>query len=268
MGRYTLKKCVSSFRPSILLTRPAAVNRFRRKFILTFALALLCWATANSLSYFVRSEGWGNLLGTDRYRVEAMGFPWLIWGEGSWFRGYYFDRRGLTADASIAVATSFVVGLGVALFASRGRPNVSERAPGVVSAAGASPWQFSLSTLLIATTVVSIVLSGIRTSIDSLWAILLFVYVCSPSLMVVVAQLSRRRKPVERILAVLLTDLALIVAAAVLAEYVDGIGDWTKGIMGIFVCWIPQFTLFLAVAFAWGAVAPAPRLAAKESRAP
>ncbi len=46
--------------------------------------------------------------------------------------------------------------------------------------------------------------------------------------------------------------LALMVAAAVAAEQHPDIKDFTKGLMGIFVCWTPQVVLFAVIGAYFG----------------
>ena len=75
-----------------------------------FAGALFC-AALNALSYFFRSDGWGNLLGTTPQHREALGFPLQIWESGNSYGGYFADYRAVLLNAAFGAAIGTVCGL-------------------------------------------------------------------------------------------------------------------------------------------------------------
>ena len=220
-----------------------------RTFRLAFTSSLLVWATLNSLSYFARSGGWGNLVGTEPQAIEAIGFPWVIWGEGGACGSRFMSGAAMAGDAALAVAASLAVGLATAWLAARrpcGEPSQTPLPPEATRR-----FQFSLRTMLISTAAVAFVLSLVRSEVNALAILLLIVYLFGPSILLVVAHLSRRMVPLDRGILLAVTGLALVVAAAVLGEVIDGIHDFTRGIMGLFVSWVPQCLLMLIVLLIW-----------------
>lgn len=218
-------------------------------FRLGFTISLLVWASLNSLSYFVRSGGWGNLVGMHPEGVEAIGFPWTVWGEGGTYGSRHMSTAAMAADAAVAVAASLAVGAAVAWLANK-------RSPGLTPSATIPPeatrrFQFSLRSMLIGTAAVAFVLSLVRSEVNALAILLLIVYVFGPSILLVAAHVTRRMVPLDRGILLSAIGAALVAAAAVLGETIAGIHDFTRGIMGLFVCWVPQCLLMLAVMLAW-----------------
>ena len=218
-----------------------------RKFQLGFLSSALVWAAVDALSYFALSGGWGNLLGTAPEATEAIGFPWVVWGEGGPYGGDYFSWLGLIGDVVVTLSVSAAVGLATVWLHKR---DLATR-PGSLSAddsvESTRQLQFSIRTLLGTTAAVAFVLSMIKTSVQSLSILLLVVYLFGPSLILLAAHLTRRIVPLQRNLIVSVTGALLVVSASMLGEVISGIGDFTRGIMGIYVCWIPQCVLILII---------------------
>jgi len=52
-------------------------------------VAILLISAIIATSYFVRSDGLGNLVGTHSERREAVRFPWELGEQGNAFNGFY-----------------------------------------------------------------------------------------------------------------------------------------------------------------------------------
>jgi hypothetical protein len=217
------------------------------RFRLGFTCMLLAWATLNALSYFVRSDGWGNLLGTQPDAAEAIGFPWIIWAEGPGVGSSRIDPVMLAADAALGIIFSILAGL-----AAVGCKRIAVRSsplPCQPPAVPTSPrkLQFSLRALLMVAVVEALVFGLIQASVVARPVLLLLVYLLGPLLIVGVAYRLRDVVPLHRNLALAAIVLLSIPAAAALGETIHGIDDFTKGIFGLFVFWVPECVLILIV---------------------
>ncbi len=206
-----------------------------------FLWVIVLWAAANAVSYFVRSDGWGNLVGQSPQNRQAIGAPWLVWQEGG----------PLGAAGQLALVGNVAVGLLSAAGASflvvrfpalrrllPSSPGESE-AEGVVSHPGRA-LQFRIRTLLGLVVVEAVILGGIRSYGDARPALLAAIYLLGPSVLLAVAWRLRDVIPAHRNAAIALVGFLFVPAAAVLGESIDGIRDFTRGLLGLFVCWVPQ----------------------------
>ena len=210
-----------------------------------FLLVLLLCAAANALSYFVRSDGWGNLLGQTPQNSQAIGFPWLIWQEGGALGTY--NRLALIADLLAAFLTASLAWMVAGWLTKRRLALPSDDSghdPDEVCPGRAL--QFQIRTLLALVVIEAVVLGAIRTYGDARPALLATIYVFGPSLLLAVAWRLRDIVPAHRNLALVVTGLLFVPAAAILGESIEGIRDFTRGLLGLFVCWVPQ-CVFLAV---------------------
>jgi hypothetical protein len=226
-------------------------------FRLGFTWAVLAWATLNAVSYFYWSDGWGNLLGTQPDCAEAVGFPWVIWEQGHTYSGHFCHVPALLGDALLALLLGVATGLAVARYDLR---SLGEDHDGLANETTPqqSPRhiQFSLRTLLLVTALAAMFLAVVRTAVTARPILLGLVYFLGPAVIVLVCFSLRRLVPRQRNLVAAVTTLLLIVAAAILGETIETINDFTKGIFGTFVFWIPQCTLIALLAAMRGARRP------------
>jgi hypothetical protein len=82
-----------------------------RWFVRGFAVGILLCASLNSLSYFSRSDGAGNLVGTAPGNHEALGFPFELWETGNTYGGLFIDLTGLLLNGTMAIAIGAAIGL-------------------------------------------------------------------------------------------------------------------------------------------------------------
>ena len=219
----------------------------RQGFRLGFTSTLLAWATLNALSYFVWSDGWGNLLGTRPDAAEAIGVPWIIWEEGPGLSSSEIDLVALSANVAFGVCCTVLAGLAAARFGwtDSPAPLSPSSAPTVPSAP--RKLQFSLRALLMVAVVEALVFGAIRASVVARPLLLLLIYLLGPPVIVGVAHRLRDVVPLHRTLALAAIFLLCIPAVAVLGETIDGIRDFTKGIFGLFVFWVPECAVILVV---------------------
>ena len=216
-----------------------------------FLLVLLLWAAANALSYFARSDGWGNLLGQSPQNSQAIGFPWLIWQEGGTLGSY--NRLALFGNVAAALLTASIAWIVAGRLTNPRLPAPSDDTG--AKSQGPRPrraLQFQIRTLLALVVIEAIVLGGIRMYGDGRPALLAAIYLVGPSLLLAVAWRLRDVIPAHRNLALVLLGTLFVPAAAALGESIEGIHDFTRGLLGLFVCWVPQCVLFSALLMAFG----------------
>ncbi len=220
---------------------------------------LLAFAALNAASYFVRSDR-GKLLGHVN-GVDRIGFPWLIWQDGSEPDGGfapvalgpdgYFDYGALALNAATALVAGIVAGLlARAVFkpTAVSRPLATEPF-GRRDATG--PPQFSLRSLLAVTFAVAAVLAYGRVATPQLHALsLAAIYACGPSVLVYCAWAAQGRKRAEQLF-VVASALAILIAAALAAGMRTKVGDFTRVLLGLYIYWVPQCALMLGGHAAW-----------------
>ncbi len=217
-----------------------------------FIAVVLLFAAMNALSYFYWSGGWGNLFGNPEGAAVGIGFPIRFFVQAAPAVQSVFDAPLLLADLAIGVAVSFAVGLTFAGNSSSGSLNQSQPAstasqvPAVSGGQGRSI-NFSIRELLISSAIISIVMF-LAGSLDQPWvSALKVIYLAGPILLAWTAYMSQRLGPGGQSVCTLVLTGIFMIAAGILAEQILEIRDFTRGLMGIFVCWIPQITLFAAL---------------------
>ena len=70
-------------------------------FIRGVVVGCLLIASSNALSFFVRSRGWGSLLGNREPYDEAIGFPLLIWQEAADYSSHTMNTAGFVGNISV-----------------------------------------------------------------------------------------------------------------------------------------------------------------------
>ncbi len=218
-----------------------------RSFRLGFTCVLIAWATLNAISYFVWSEGWGNLLGTQPDASEAIGVPRIVWEEGPGVSSSEIDSDALAANGAIGVFCSILAGLAAARFVRTSGPLPETPPPTPAVPKVPRKLQFSLRALLMVAVVEALVFGAIRASVEARPVLLLLIYLLGPLVIVGVAHRLRDVVPMQRNLALAAIVLLCVPAVAVLGETIEGIGDFTKGIFGLYIFWVPECALILIV---------------------
>ena len=214
---------------------------------LGFGWGLMLFATANCLSYFYWSRGWGNLLGTRDDQPVGIGFPLLIW-----HNGFYYPDPTLRVGYEVTnVVIALVAAAAIGCCLSRKKTLVAHS-----STPSSRPqfFQFNIGELLLMTVVVAAVLAVSGKALDWGTAILKTVYLVGPLLIGWLSLLLRRLPARIGDLVTILFGLALILTAGIVSEQLSGIRDFTRSLMGVFVFWVPQLFVFTTLIVAWRSI--------------
>ncbi|MCY2991094.1 MAG: hypothetical protein NTY19_24930, partial [Planctomycetota bacterium] len=157
-------------------------------FVRGFFVGILVTASMIACTYFIRSVGGGNLLGTRPDRREALGFPCEVWESGNTYGGYFVDYRALLVDAVCAVMVGAICGLITVRHRVRLNSLVEalEKTPGQPSR---SHLQFSLRGMLLATGLVALMSATARYALAGQAESLGVIYLLGPWVLVLIALL-------------------------------------------------------------------------------
>ena len=213
-----------------------------RWFVRGFLVGILITASLTAVSYFFRSERWGNLVGTAPSNREALGFPIELWESGNMYGGYFVDYWALMVDAVFALAAGVVCGLVPLRHRVRLNRLVDdfERATTRPARHGV---QFSMRALLLATGLAAVVAAGARYAIAGRAEVLGIIYVLGPWLLVVIAFLPLAISWQQRVYILIPSALLLMAAAVAIGVSLEPKLEFDKVLMGIFICWTPQSVL-------------------------
>ena len=220
-------------------------------FLWTFVWVLLVCAALNSLSYFVRSTGWGNLFGTSSGETVGLGFPLLVWEDTSTRGPAATDALAIVLNILFATALGLVAGVIAVWITWRGWLPPIELPTDLLAKPAPRPLQFTLRQLLAFTAIIACFLMLLHKEFELRRQALQVVYLAGPCAIAWVAHLSRQLAPLIRPAVTSLLALLLAAGAALLAQSLSGINDFTRGLLGIFVCWVPQFVLLAIVVGLW-----------------
>jgi hypothetical protein len=214
----------------------------RRWFVRGVAVGILICGSLNALSYFVRSDGWGNLLGTTPEHRESIGFPCELWETGNTYGGYFVDFLGLLGNTLFAAA----VGAACGWLMLRHRERLN-RLVGQLDEAAAgrarNKFQFSLRGLLLATALAALVAAGARYALAGRPEVLGAIYLLGPWLLVLIAFLPMGLTWQQRVVILIPAALLLMAAAVAIGVHLKPNLEFDKVLLYIFVCWTPQSAL-------------------------
>ena len=195
-------------------------------------------ATVNGLSYFVRSEGIQNLLGASRTQQEAIGVPFEVWRRGQAYGSFLVDFPAFFANCGFGALFAFTVGGWAAMNASSLNRFVAD-AIRLQSPVGDSEggFQFSIQSLMIATSVVAMFLGAIMNMSANPFA-LATIFFAGPWLMVGLAMLPPRIHWQHRVVMISLMAVVAIGVAIHVGQQLNKPFD--EILMGVFICWTPQ----------------------------
>ncbi len=215
-------------------------RRQKQQFNQVPIVCVLIFVGLSSLSYFWWSDSWGTVLGTTG-RPVGIGFPLLTWHNGI---GYELPQIRIAAGvANILIGASVSMAIAYAVVRFLTTRDYHEKKDKISESNSNPQFQFSLKAILISTAVVAIVLALAGPFDVPMIAGLKVVYLAGPLIVAwlsVVIPNSKWRSAI-----VIGATLGMIVAAGVLSQSANEIRDFTKGLMGVFVCWTPQFALLV-----------------------
>ena len=211
-------------------------------FVRGFAVAILIGGTINALSYFGRSDGLGNLLGTHSDRQEALGFPWKLWERGNAYGGFFVDYAAVTGNLAAGLLLGFV--LGCLCIALSGRLNrIGERIEATMNRQPhhrTAPVQFSLRGLLASMAVVAILSALWRSSLAARPEMLAIIYLIGPLVLVTLTLMPAKMVWQQRVVMIVPLTLLFIGAAIGIGNKLPQQVEFDHVLLGIFVCWTPQ----------------------------
>jgi len=209
-----------------------------------FAVGVLVCAALNAASYFVRSDGLGNLIGAHPTHREALGFPIEVWEAGNPYDGYFIDLHAFGIDALFAMA----VGAALALVTLRYRRILSRMIASLDTPLGARQdkprgIRISLAGLLTAMVLAALAAMGVRYAMAGRAEVIGAIYLLGPWLLIAIAYLPQGLSWQNRVRVLVPCTVLLIAGAALTSQLVEPPLDFDKVLLGIFVCWTPQTVL-------------------------
>ncbi len=216
-----------------IVTTPA------RWFIRGFAVGILISASMNSVSYFVRSEGGGNLVGTEPSHHETLGFPLELWETGNTYGGLFVDVTGLLVNAAVAVAIGVASGL-VALRYRAPLNRLIEEFEQVMADQEHRSVQVSIRGLLATTALAALLAAGVKYGLDGRPEVLGLIYLLGPWVLVLIAFVPLGMTWQQRVYVLLPATGLLMAAAVALGLSLEPKVDFDKVLLGFFICWTPQ----------------------------
>jgi len=188
---------------------------------------VLVAAALNSLSYFYWSSGWGNLFGGGSESPEGIGFPLLFW-----HNQFEVPNSGLLpVNFVVNVGLPFLIGAIVEWSLGNRRPEPAGIEAEVPGEGESTPnvWQLSLGELMMGTAVLAVIFAASGRSSSLEIGAIKTIYLAGPILFAWIAWVARK-----------LPGQWHRILGLGPAESIPAIHDFTRGLMGIFVCWIPQ----------------------------
>ncbi len=229
------------------MTKPTVSKGALAWFVRGSLVSLLLMAALNALSYFVRTGGWGSLLGGLPQSNEAIGFPLTVWREGNGYLDLASVYLPMGINVLVALAGSIVCGL-LTLTQMGWLNRMVVDLEAQQKERKEQRLQFSLRGLLLAT-----FLAALCAAIARQWAarpeVLGAIYVLGPALLIAVVMLPRGLSLQQRV--GILTPATLILIAVAVAVGTALEMQFDRVVLGIFVCWVPQ-TVLAALALTCG----------------
>lgn len=210
-----------------------------RWFARAFTVGLLMVGGANAVSYFFRSDGLGNLLGTHPGRHEAIGFPVEIWEQGNAYAGFFVDYGAVLVNFAAAAALGCLLGA-IALRLTPFFNDIEARVIAEMEGRERNHFQFSMRGLIGATVVASLIAALWRSSLAARPEVLGAIYLLGPGVLVATALLPRNI-PWQQRVAILVPLAAMTIGAALtIGSSLPSPLDFDQVLLGVFVCWTPQ----------------------------
>ena len=199
-------------------------------------VGLLLTAVLNALSFFVRTRGWGSLLGGESPNGEAIGFPFELWQLGNDYGGYFVDYAAMAKNTLFGLVIGTIFGL-VALNRVRWLNTIVDEIVATAPGQEMRRFQFSLRGLFLAATLVAI-LAAVGRTLAARPEVLAGIYLIGPTFLVGLGMLPRRIPWQQRVAIMVPAMMIVIVVAVAVGNSLNIEVDVV--VRGIFVCWVPQ----------------------------
>ena len=217
-------------------------------------------AAGNSISYFVLSDGFSNLIGRETDEQEKIGFPFEVWQRGKTYGRNLINFPAFYKNAAIGVGLGLALGVLSMLFKTKlnamaekivraeqnltapnaptNPPTNAPRSP-IESQSKHEPSgnQFSLGGLMVGTTIVAVIV-GLATKLRPDPKVIAAIFFFAPVVMIAITMLPRRWSWQFRV-----TALTVLATSSIGVAIAVGSGlqmPFDEVLMGIFICWTPQ----------------------------
>lgn len=215
-------------------------------------VGVLLIGSANALSFFFRSRGWGSLLGSREPYDEAIGFPLVVWEEAAGYSTHQLNTNAFAIDIAVGLGLGLLLGC----LAVKTRPTLNRIIASMQTLDESSdtenredaPIQFSLSGLLITTTLAAVA-AALARSFTPRVEVLAAIYAVGPVTLVGLMFLPRRLSWQQRV-GLLVPSTIVLIAVAIAVGNALNI-EFDKVLLGIFICWTPQTTLAALALTTW-----------------
>lgn len=205
-------------------------------FVRGMVVGLLLIGTANAVSYFFRSEGWGSLLGNRQAGREAIGFPLEVWRAGAAYGGLFVARVPMLVNVLTALLVGAICG-GLMVVNHRWLEQMLNDFEARERQTSKHNFQFTLQGLLVVTVLSAVAAMAVKT-FASRPESLLFIYVLGPTALVLLALVPYRIAWQQRVAILAPATIAMIAVAIAIGVSLDI--EFDVVLMGIFICWVPQ----------------------------
>jgi hypothetical protein len=219
-------------------------------FLRGFLVGVLLIASLNAASYFVRSEGMGNLVGTTPQHRQAIGFPFEMWESGNVYGGLFVDYFALLLNGLVGV----IVGTGCGLCVLRFQVPLTRMVCEFEAEWDGSPnqrIQISLRGLMLAILAVAILASIARFGIARRPEALVLIYALGPWVLILIAFLPLGIAWQIRVMILVPAAIFLMGGAIWIGARLDPGLEFDKILLAISVCWIPQTVLAAVGLTSW-----------------
>lgn len=206
-------------------------------------VGILLSGALNAVSYFWRSERWGNLLGTTPGHREALGFPSQLWENGNAYGGYFIDPPALLANAAFAMVVAAACGWIMVRYQTPLTRLVVELEELTNAESSTHLFRFSLRGLLVATCLAGVFAAGLHHALARRPEVLGMIYLFGPWVLVLIALLPMGMSWQQRVIVLIPSALLLMVGAVAIGHFLKPGIEFDKVLLGIFICWTPQCVL-------------------------
>ena len=210
-----------------------------------FLAGLMVIAAVNAISYFVLSDGILNLIGASQMQQEAIGFPFEVWRRGEGYGRFIVSFPAFFSNCGIGVFFALIIG---AMAASRkgflNRITYDAVSREAKSDSGGNSFQFSIKSILIATSIVAIFLAAaLNITVDP--KVLAVIFFAGPWAMVGLSMLPPGIKWQHRV--VMMTVMAVVMIGVAIAVGGQLGKPFDEVLMGIFISWTPQSVVGISI---------------------
>ncbi len=200
---------------------------------------LMIAAAMNALSYFWLSDGVLNLIGASEVQEEAIGFPMEVWRKGEAYGRMVVNFTAFFTNCTVGWVFALIVAAlsgwkweSLNLIVLQSLKREARRRDG-----GNGSFQFSIKSMLIATSVIALFLAAaMNVSADP--KVLAVIFFAGPGVLVGLSMLPPNIKWQHRVVMMTMMAIVMIGVAIAVGGQLGRLFD--EVLLGIFICWTPQ----------------------------